>query len=80
MTTRLAELMKQAEALSPEERYTLLAHLANRPRNGRDPDGAGGSHWSELRGSAPGLVGTDAQAWVSASRQEDQARIERGSL
>jgi hypothetical protein len=75
MTAKLAELIREADALSQDEQKLLLAHLAQRQSNGaiiRAP-----RRWAELRGRAPGLVGTDAQAWVTRSRREDQANSDR---
>jgi hypothetical protein len=76
MTAKLAELIRQADALSQDEQKVLLSHLANRQSNGAGTPAP--RRWAELRGRAPGLVGTDAQAWVTRSRREDQANSDRG--
>ena len=70
MTQKLQQLIREADALSPDEQKLLLAHLATQ-RNGNGSPAATPLRWSELRGRAPGLTGTDAQTCVSASRRDD---------
>jgi hypothetical protein len=75
VTPTYEEVIKLADALPPEERLRLIAHLATgaqadivaRKRRRR---------WTDLAGTAPyPALGEDAQAWVSRSRQEsDDAR------
>lgn len=69
------EVVKLADALPPDERLRLIAHLASGaqaaiagPRRRR--------RWTDLAGTAPyPALGEDAQAWVSRTRQEsDDAR------
>ena len=76
-STALAEIIRRAEALSPDEQLQLIEHLATKvrlayasPHQGRD--------WLEAEGIAPyPLVGEDAQAWVSRTRREGDERRER---
>jgi hypothetical protein len=71
MSGRLAEVIKQVEALSPDEQRSLLAHLTERQDNGGNASTTV-LRWKDLRARPPGLVGEDAQEWVSRSRREDQ--------
>lgn len=68
-------LVRQAETLSIDDQLLLLARLAENMRQQWQPP-ATRRKWSEIRGivQAP-MVGEDAQAWVSRTRQEgEQAR------
>lgn len=68
-------LVRQAETLSIEDQLLLMARLAENMRQQWQPT-ATRRKWREIRGivQAP-MVGEDAQAWVSRTRQEgEQAR------
>lgn len=75
VTPTYEEVVKLADALPPDERLRLIAHLAN---GARAAIGAPKSHrrWTDLAGTAPyPALGEDAQAWVSRTRREsDDAR------
>lgn len=63
----IQDLIRQADALSPEERLRLAARLIERAADAEAPPPA----WSSLSGMAnPPLLGEDAQAWVSRTRAE----------
>jgi hypothetical protein len=71
-STDLEGIMKQAEALPPDEQLRLIAHLAEKARQayGVAPVRR---RWSELRGAAQyPMVGEDAQDWVSRTRKESE--------
>jgi hypothetical protein len=73
MSRRLTEVIKEVDALSPEEQRSLLAHLAERQRAATSP-GPSPLRRQDLRGCAPGLVGGDARDRVSESRRNDPRR------
>jgi hypothetical protein len=68
----LEEIMREADALPPEEQLRLIAHLAEKTRKayGTLPMKR---QWRELRGATTyPLVGEDAQDWVSRTRKESE--------
>jgi len=69
----LTELMRQAEALTPEEQKQLVAHLVQKGPQAETPVPLPPRRaWREIRGAAAyPLTGEDAQAWVSRTRRED---------
>jgi len=75
VSTELAEVMRRAEQLSPEDQQQLLAYLLDRTR-AQDRPLARERKWSDIRGSVPyPALGEDAQAWVSRTRREaDESR------
>lgn len=76
-TEVLNNLIKQAEALSPEEQLRLVAHLVEKVRAAYQPPRPR-RKWAEICGAAPyPLLGEDAQAWVSRTRREDTEQRER---
>ncbi len=78
MTQTLADVLKNADALAPEEQMLLLAHLMRRSRHAPDAQQAGPARWSGLRGAASHpLAGEDAQTWVTRTRRD--AQEQRGS-
>lgn len=78
----LEDIVKRVDNLTYEEQLSLIEHLTRKIReakNGSRPR----LKWSDMVGSVPyPLTGEDAQAWVTRTRQEDQAHrdslIERG--
>jgi len=79
MSTQLLEsLIKQSEELSVEEQLRLASYLVERARQAS----AGPEkryRWRDLRGRARyPMMGEDAQAWVSRTRQEDTEQREKG--
>jgi hypothetical protein len=76
VTATYEEVLRLAEALTPDERLRLIAHLANGTRPAvREPDAR--PRWTDLIGTAPyPALGEDAQAWVSRTRRESDERRE----
>ena len=73
----LEDLIRQAEALSPEEQLRLVAHLAEKARQ-TDLSSRSRRSWDEICGAAPSpLLGEDAQTWVSRTRKEGEESRER---
>jgi hypothetical protein len=69
--TALDRVIRQAEALTPDEQLRLIAHVAERMRASQQPEVAR-RKWSEISGAAPyPLMGEDAQDWVQRTRRED---------
>lgn len=70
------EIVRQAETLEPEEQLRLIALLAEKVQRAYYRTSPR-RRWRDVCGAAPyPLMGGDAQAWVSHSRQEsDDARI-----
>ena len=70
----LLEIIERTELLTPDERLQLLAHLRKSVLQGERTQGR---RWSEICGAAPyPLVGEDAQAWVSQTREtSDDGRV-----
>jgi len=66
----LKSLMKRVDALSLDEQLRLTAYLVERMRNSV-PRQAPRRRWKDLIGLAEyPMLGEDAQAWVSRTRQE----------
>ena len=69
----LVEIIKRAEALSPDEQMDLIAYLVEKARQAYHA-AAPRRWWREIYGAAPHpLLGEDAQAWVSRTRREGDA-------
>ena len=67
----LAEILERAALLAPDDQLYLAARLLQRARLAYRSTKAR-RQWCEIRGKAPyPLLGEDAQAWVSRTRQED---------
>ena len=76
-TEVLHNLIKQAEALSPDELLRLIAYLVEKVR-ATYPSPKPRRTCAEICGAAPyPLLGEDAQAWVSRTRREDTEQRER---
>ena len=79
----LEEVMRQAEALPPDEQLRLIARLAEKAREayGVIAVAPARRRWSEVRGAARyPMVGEDAQDWVSRTRREsDEGRTWDGN-
>jgi hypothetical protein len=73
----LQNLVRQAEALSPDEQLRLIAYLVEKVRAAYlSPKPR--RKWAEICGAAPyPLLGEDAQVWVSRTRCEDTEQRER---
>jgi hypothetical protein len=75
---QLIEILKRSETLTLDEQLELIARLAAQARDSQQPS-SGGRSWSEARGLAPyPLLGEDAQAYLTRSRQSDTDDRERG--
>jgi hypothetical protein len=76
-TPLLDMLIRQVESLSVDEQLRLASYLVERARQtcaGPTPR----YRWQDVRGIAPyPLLGEDAQAWVSRTRQDDTEQRER---
>ena len=73
-TDLLNDLIKQAEALTPDEQLRLIAYLAEKAR-ASSHSSRPRRQWREICGAASyPLLGEDAQAWVSRTRRESDAR------
>jgi len=70
-------LIRQAETLSIDDQLLLMARLAENMRQHWQPT-ATRRKWREIRGivQAP-MMGEDAQAWVSRTRQEGEQEREQ---
>jgi hypothetical protein len=67
-------VIRQAEALTPDEQLRLIAHVAERMRASQRPEVAR-RKWSEISGAAPyPFMGEDAQDWVKRTRRKDASR------
>ncbi len=72
----LFQLMKQADALTPEEQLRLIAHLADRVRH-CEITPKPRRNWTELCGIAPHHIGgMDAQEYVSRMRRWEFPELE----
>ena len=76
-TLGVETLVRQAETLSIEDQLLLMARLAETVRQQWRPTAAR-RKWREIRGivQAP-IMGEDAQAWVSRTRQEGDRQREQ---
>jgi hypothetical protein len=73
MSPLLQEILKQAERLSPADRKELIQQLSQ-----EKPPSKPKPKWSDLKGMAPyPMMGEDAQAWVSRTRQEGDDQREQ---
>ena len=76
-TPLLDMLIRQFESLSVDEQLRLASYLVDRSRQacaGPTPR----YRWQDVRGIARyPLLGEDAQAWVSRTRQDDTEQRER---
>jgi hypothetical protein len=78
-TGALEDIIKQAEALTPEEQLRLISRLVERVRLFYAPAPAR-RRWSEIAGAVTSpLLGEDAQSWVSRSRREADEHRQSGS-
>ena len=76
MTTAVSEILKQAEPLSTDEQLILAAMLIEQARKKAAPSER--YKWLDVMGAAPyPLVGEDAQAWITRTRQEGDDERER---
>lgn len=79
VSAMLKELMKRADELTPDEKLVLASHLIEQARLADDSQPR--RKWSEIRGAAPyPVVGEDAQAWVSRTRQESEREFDYSKL
>jgi type II secretory pathway pseudopilin PulG len=70
MATALLKIMQQAEKLTADEQLELAAKLIEQARKGA-ATARPRRRWLELAGAATyPMLGEDAQAWVSRTRQE----------
>lgn len=68
MSPEVNEILKQADALSADEQLALASRLIERARRKSRP---ARRRWLDAIGLAPyPLVGEEAQAWVTRTRQE----------
>lgn len=78
-SVKLKELMKRADELTADEKLELALHLIEQARQGDDSQPR--RKWREINGAAQyPMVGEDAQAWVSRSRQESEREVQYGEL
>ena len=76
-TLGVETLVRQVETLSIEEQLVFMARLAETIRQQWRPVAAR-RKWREIRGVVQSpMVGEDAQAWVSRTRQEGDQQRER---
>ncbi|MGH9801828.1 MAG: hypothetical protein ACRD82_15810 [Blastocatellia bacterium] len=77
MATALLKIMRQTEKLTADEQLELAATLIAQARKGAATPKPH-RRWLELAGAAPDLMlGEDAQAWVSRTRQEGDDEREK---
>ena len=77
-STELLELMERVRQLPVEEQLQLSAYLAQALHNGQSSPEERYA-WGDICGIVPyGLLGEDAQEWVSRTRQESDE--ERAAL
>lgn len=73
----LEDLVKQAAALTPDEKLRLLAYLAENMRQTHQGSESR-RQWHEIKGTAPyPLFGEDAQSWISRTRHEGDLHREK---
>ncbi len=73
-STNLNQIIKQIDALSLDDQLHLIAHLAERARQ-QHQAAPPRRRWREIRSIASQpLLGEDAQACVSRTRREGDAR------
>lgn len=74
----LNELISKSEALNLEEKLSLMSYLSDNIKKDHDNSPLARRKWSEIKGKATyPLVGEDAQAWVSRTRQESTENREQ---
>jgi hypothetical protein len=75
-SAKLEDIIRRAEALTPDERVELITYLVHELAQRTDAAKSVRRDWTELHGIAPDLLqGEDAQEWVSRGRREaDEAR------
>lgn len=79
MSPLLQELLQQVEQLTPEEQLELIRQVAEGLKKSEAIDKPK-PRWSDLKGLASyPMLGEDAQAWVSRTRQEADQHRERVS-
>lgn len=72
----LNELLERTGALTPEEQLWFIAQLAEKIRAAYPGPGPR-RKWRDLRGKASyPLLGEDAQAWITRTRQESDEHRE----
>lgn len=77
MATPLIEIMREMEKLSSDEQLELAARLIEWARRGAAAVRPR-LRWLDLVGAAPyPMMGEDAQAWVSRTRQEGDDEREK---
>lgn len=77
MSAAVSEILKQAELLSTDEQLILAAMLIEQARKKAAVPNEQ-YKWLDVMGAAPyPLVGEDAQAWVTRTRQEGDDERER---
>jgi hypothetical protein len=80
-SAKLEDIIRRAEALTPDEQIELITHLVYELAQRTDAGNPAHRDWSEIHGIAPDLLeGEDAQEWVSRGRREaDEDRKYRGN-
>ena len=74
----LNELISKSEALNLEEKLQLMSYLSDNLKKDHDLSPQARRKWGEIKGKATyPLVGEDAQAWVSRTRQESTKNREQ---
>ncbi|MDX2033496.1 MAG: hypothetical protein SF339_22660 [Blastocatellia bacterium] len=77
MATPLTEIMREMEKLTSDEQLKLAAKLIEWARRGATVIRPS-CRWLDLMGAAPyPMMGEDAQAWVSRTRQEGNDEREK---
>jgi hypothetical protein len=77
MATPLTEIMREMEKLTSDEQLKLAAKLIEWARRGATVIRPS-RRWLDLMGAAPyPMMGEDAQAWVSRTRQEGNDEREK---
>ena len=78
-SAKLKELMKRADELTSDEKLELALLLIEQARQGDDSQPR--RKWKEINGAGQyPMVGEDAQAWVSRSRQESEREFQHRKL
>lgn len=76
MSKELFDLIKQADALAPEEQLGLLSHLVQKISD-RDITPKQRFNWTDLEGIAPNhLGGMDAQEYITRMRKGQFPELE----
>ena len=80
-SAKLEDIIRRAEALTPDEQIELIAHLVHELAQQTDDAESARRDWSEIHGIAPDLLGgEDAQSWVTRGRREaDEDRKLKGN-